>query len=93
LFQNYPNPFNPQTTIRFALPEAGRVRLRIFNLLGQQACELIDEDLDAGYRQVTWDGRSDRGEQVSSGVYAYTLEVLSGNKSAFKTTGKMVVIR
>jgi subtilisin family serine protease len=93
LFQNYPNPFNPQTTIRFALPEAGRVRLRIFNLLGQQARELIDEDLDAGYRQVTWDGRSDRGEQVSSGVYAYTLEVLSGNKSAFKTTGKMVVIR
>jgi hypothetical protein len=70
LQQNYPNPFNPKTTIRFALPQPGHVRLRIFNTLGQEIAVLIDESYPAGVHTVSWDA-----SQQSSGVYFYRLEV------------------
>jgi len=71
LSQNYPNPFNPETAIRFEIPEATHVTLRIFNLLGQLVRVLVDEDKPAGYHTAVWDGRNDLGERVSSGIYWY----------------------
>ncbi|RMI03620.1 MAG: T9SS C-terminal target domain-containing protein [Calditrichaeota bacterium] len=96
LHANFPNPFNPTTTIRYDLKETVRVRLRIFNLLGQVVRTLVDGRETAGYKEVVWDGRNDAGEPVASGVYLYRLE--AGNPSAgsghgFVKTRKMVLIR
>ncbi|MFZ0391354.1 MAG: Omp28-related outer membrane protein [Calditrichia bacterium] len=75
LQQNYPNPFNPVTTIRFALPAAEKVNLRIFNSLGQEVRHLINDIHPAGWHTVQWDGKNDQGMQVSSGLYFYSLTI------------------
>jgi len=69
LRQNYPNPFNPSTNIAFSLPEAGIVRLDIFDLLGRRVATSIDKLLPAGEHTVVWDGRTQSGDPVSSGIY------------------------
>lgn len=74
LSQNYPNPFNGQTTIEYALPEMAKVRLVIYNTLGQMVRKLVDETQSAGYKHTVWDGRDEHGESVGSGVYFYQLE-------------------
>jgi hypothetical protein len=74
LGQNYPNPFNPMTTIEFGLPKAATVTLEIYNVLGMKVRTLLSgEMLSAAYHTVTWDGRNDRGGQVTSGVYLYRI--------------------
>jgi hypothetical protein len=74
LAQNYPNPFNPATNIRFSIPGSSRVRLSVYNLLGQKVAELVNENLQAGIHTVTWNGTNQNGKQVSSGIYFYRLE-------------------
>lgn len=69
LYQNYPNPFNPVTNIRFALPVAGRVDVEVFNILGQRVSVLAAREMSAGYHVVQWDGTSDAGQPMGSGVY------------------------
>ncbi len=81
LFQNYPNPFNPTTSIKYNLKEDGKVVLKVFNVLGQEVRTLVNTREKAGFRQVQWDGRSNTGKQVSSGVYVYRLTVGSFVKS------------
>ena len=73
LFQNYPNPFNPTTTIRFELPEKGKVRLAIYDCAGKEIVRLLDGERAAGRSEVAWDGRDLSGRPVSSGVYFYRL--------------------
>ena len=70
LHQNYPNPFNPTTTIRFDLKENGQVKLRIFNMLGQQVAELVNGQLEAGAHTAILDART-----LATGTYIYVLEV------------------
>jgi len=74
LFSNYPNPFNPTTTIKYQLPQAGRVTLRIYNMLGQIVRTLVDTEVEAGVHAASWDAKNDHGEFVSSGVYIYQLK-------------------
>ena len=74
LAQNFPNPFNPETTISFALPEAGHTRLTIYNLLGQEIQQLVNQVMPAGSHQLVWNGRDSRGQKVVSGIYLYSLE-------------------
>jgi hypothetical protein len=69
LSQNFPNPFNPATTIRFGLPVASRVRLSIYNMLGQEVKTLVDETKPAGYHTAVFDG-----EGLASGVYVYKMQ-------------------
>jgi hypothetical protein len=88
LHQNYPNPFNPTTTIRYDLPNAGRVQIKIFNTLGQEVTTLIDAVCPAGAYRVTWDSKSASGIQLASGVYVY--QIKSGS---FVDSKKMVLIR
>ena len=70
---NYPNPFNSSTTISFTLPEAGDVRLAVYDIRGRLVNRLIDENMDVGTHTVNWDGTDSDGESISSGVYFYSL--------------------
>ena len=88
LYQNYPNPFNPATMIRFSLAHRVKVKLEIFNLLGQRVKTLVDAALAPGQHRLIWDGRNDAGLRVSSGVYFYRLKAGDYVKSR-----KMVLIR
>ena len=73
LEQNYPNPFNPSTNIRFTLPEGGEVALAIYNIQGRQIRTLVSGDLAAGTHSFMWDGTSEDGKRVASGIYLYEL--------------------
>lgn len=74
LSQNYPNPFNSRTLIRFALPSRTWVKIEIFNILGQKITSLIDGELGSGVKEVSWDGKDDRGRQSPSGIYLYKIK-------------------
>ncbi len=74
LFPNYPNPFNPTTEITFALPEAGEIKLAIYNLRGQLVRTLVSGAVAAGRHKVVWDGTDANGAKVASGIYVYRLE-------------------
>ncbi len=69
--QNYPNPFNPTTNIKYALPEAGNVKVEIFDIRGVKVRTLLDEQRPAGFHEITWNARNDAGLQAASGVYFY----------------------
>jgi hypothetical protein len=70
LYQNYPNPFNPGTTIEFELPQASKVTLKIFNILGEEVAILVSERLSAGSYSYDWS----RPAGIASGVYLYRLQ-------------------
>jgi hypothetical protein len=83
LHQNYPNPFNPSTTIEFALPHAGYVALRVYNVLGEEVATVIEGNHDPGTFKVTWDASG-----LPSGVYFYRLTA-----GEYVQTNKMVLMR
>lgn len=94
LMQNYPNPFNPSTSIRYALPQAAHVAVRIYNLLGQEIALLKDEVQTAGAYDVVWHGKNSSGQSVASGVYLYRLEATPVNGGAtFNSFKKMVLVK
>ena len=69
------NPFNADTKISFALPRTDMVKLRVFNVLGQEVVTLIDGMLDANQHDIIWDGTNAQGTLVASGTYFYRLEI------------------
>jgi flagellar hook assembly protein FlgD len=88
LSQNFPNPFNPATTIH-GLPKAGRVTLKIYNLLGAEVATLVeDEQKVAGYHAAIWDGRNKDGRIVASGVYVYRIRA-----GGFSSTKKLTLVK
>jgi len=88
LAQNYPNPFNPSTNIEFSLPQAGHVKLEVYNILGRCVRRMIDRDLPAGEHRLVFDSRSDNGNPLATGVYFYRLTTES-----FQKTKKMLLIK
>ncbi|MBD3233682.1 MAG: T9SS type A sorting domain-containing protein, partial [candidate division Zixibacteria bacterium] len=70
LSSNYPNPFNASTNISYQLPEAGKVSLEVYNLMGQKVAALVNGHKEAGQHTVTWNAAS-----FSSGIYFYKLNV------------------
>jgi fibronectin type 3 domain-containing protein len=88
LNQNRPNPFNPVTEIQFAIPEAGNVRLEVYNLQGQLVKTLVNEARPVGFYSVTWDGTNNNGAQVASGVYFYRIDC-----NDFGETKKMIILK
>ncbi|MCH7549518.1 MAG: T9SS type A sorting domain-containing protein, partial [Candidatus Krumholzibacteriota bacterium] len=88
LSQNHPNPFNPSTIIEYALPQTAPVLLTIHDVRGRLVRRLVNETIAVGNRSVEWDGRDERGNSVSTGVYFYRL-VASGEV----LTRKMVLVK
>lgn len=91
LQQNYPNPFNPATHIRFSLPKASRVKIEVYNMLGQRVAELLNGRKQAGYHIVQFDGSN-----FSSGVYFYKIQAgdpstISGQ--SFQQVRKMLLVK
>ena len=92
LLQNSPNPVSfttPATVIRYELPFTSQtaVSLRIFNLLGQNARELVNAVQPAGQYEVNWDGRLQNGERAPAGIYFYQLH--AGNQTS---TQKLMIL-
>jgi len=81
LAQNYPNPFNPSTNIKFGLNEAGFVSLKIYDVLGNEVADLVNEYKSAGNYKVSFESNS-----LSSGIYIYRL--VTNN---FSNTRKMIL--
>src|SRR3989339_1017801 len=74
LYQNYPNPFNPSTTIYFKLPSANYISLVVYDAMGNEIKRLIDNEWTiSGSHKIIWDGKSNSGLNVASGVYYYSL--------------------
>ncbi|NIT61527.1 MAG: T9SS type A sorting domain-containing protein [Aliifodinibius sp.] len=86
--QNYPNPFNPATRIRYALPRSEKVEVVVYDVSGQAVKSLISQHQPAGYHTLTWDGKNDAGNKVSSGLYYY--RVVAGKHTVIK---KMILLR
>jgi hypothetical protein len=89
LGQNYPNPFNPTTTIPFALPETSPVTLEIFDMLGCKVRSLMNgQETTPGLHTVVWDGRSDSGMRVASGLYLCRIKT-----NRFSASTKMMLLQ
>jgi hypothetical protein len=91
LSQNYPNPFNPVTSIHYSVSnksKATHTSLKIYNILGQQMRTLVDGFQKAGNFEVIWDGRDDEGNNLSSGIYFYTLVA-----DDYRSTRKMTFLK
>jgi predicted CXXCH cytochrome family protein len=69
LLQNYPNPFNPETSIKYSIPQDGKVSVRVYNVTGKEIRTLVDQDMLAGSYEVKWNGTDNSGSTVSTGVY------------------------
>jgi hypothetical protein len=83
LEQNYPNPFNPTTKIKFQIPSEGVVKLKIFNILGQEVATLVNEQMKAGSYSVDFNA-----SKISSGVYIYRIET-----GTFTSVKKMMLLK
>ena len=87
LYQNYPNPFNPETNIKFDLPEASKVRINVYNILGEKVAELLNKTVETGFHQVEFNGSN-----LSSGTYIYRIEAQSSGQT-FVQTKKMLLLK
>jgi hypothetical protein len=83
LEQNYPNPFNPSTSIMYSVPEAGNIKLSVYNIVGEEVAVLINGYSEAGSFDVTFDASN-----LPSGVYLYKLQSASSVQ-----TRKMMLLK
>ncbi|MEJ2195247.1 MAG: T9SS type A sorting domain-containing protein, partial [Ignavibacteriaceae bacterium] len=83
LSQNYPNPFNPNTTIKFSIPEASNVTLKVFNTLGEEISVLVNRVMEAGTHEINFDA-----SQLHSGIYFYRIDA-----GAFSQVKKMTLLK
>ncbi|MEN8191642.1 MAG: FlgD immunoglobulin-like domain containing protein [Bacteroidota bacterium] len=83
LGQNYPNPFNPTTMINFSIPESGLVTLKVFNILGQEVAELINDVQAAGSYKVSFDASN-----LTNGLYIYKIQA-----NNYTATKKMLLVK
>ena len=84
---NYPNPFNPSTIIPYQLPIAARVRLEVFNVLGQRVATLVNGERPAGFHSAVWDATNGSRQAVAAGVYIYRLTAAGAQH-----IGRMVLV-
>ena len=87
IYQNYPNPFNGQTNIKYQVSISSRIKLEIYNVLGQRVAKLVDDYKAPGYYSIHWNARDSNGIKLSSGIYF--IRLAAGN---YAETRKMVLL-
>lgn len=87
LSPNYPNPFNPSTTIRYSIPKTSVVKLTVYNSVGQEITTLVSEKQLPGEYEIQWNGKSQKGVNVPSGIYFYRLKT-----DTFTETRRMTLL-
>ncbi|GJQ61837.1 MAG: hypothetical protein SCALA702_08900 [Melioribacteraceae bacterium] len=90
LGQNYPNPFNPSTTLTFALPVEGNVKLAVYNSIGEEVAVLVNNYLKAGTYNYSFNTANGN---FSSGVYFYTITVEGAEGNRFNESKKMILLK
>lgn len=70
----FPNPFNPSTTIEFSVPKNGPASIAVYDIQGRKVATVLKDTMAAGVYRVRWNGKSDDGRALSSGVYFARLE-------------------
>ncbi|MEA1898029.1 MAG: N-acetylmuramoyl-L-alanine amidase [Bacteroidota bacterium] len=92
--QNYPNPFSTFTTFKFNVPDNYHVKLSVYNMMGQQVAILVDENSRSGSNNYVWDGTTNNGMKLNSGLYIYKFEMisLSDNSKNHIETGKCILM-
>ena len=95
LTQNYPNPFNNTTNIRYFIPSKSDVSINIYNILGEKVRSFKRRHNSAGEYSVRWDGKSEQGKAVSSGIYFYRMAIHSDRMTAgsFTQIKRMLLLR
>ena len=83
LEQNFPNPFNPTTTIQYQVPADSKVTLKVYDILGSEVATLVNEEQEAGYKEVQFNGNN-----IASGMYVYRLQA-----GDFVSTKKMILVK
>jgi len=83
LEQNFPNPFNPTTKIQYQLPQDAKVTLKVYDILGSEVATLVNEEQEAGYKEIQFNGSN-----IASGMYVYRLQA-----SNYISTKKMMVVK
>jgi len=88
LSQNFPNPFNPVTSIEYGLPSDSRVKLVVYNILGEVVAELINSEMAAGVHRVDWNAGN-----YSSGIYFYELRAAGVDGNQVTLLRKMILMK
>ena len=88
LSTNYPNPFNPSTTISFSIPEKSFITLKVYDMLGREVAELVNEELQTGSFEKTFEASS-----LASGVYIYRITAMKEGKILFNESKQMLLIK
>lgn len=88
LSQNYPNPFNPSTTINFNIPANGFVKLNVYDALGKEVGNLVNENLNAGSYKYNFNGSN-----LNSGIYFYTMNYTNNSSQTFTETKKLILVK
>ncbi len=88
LYQNYPNPFNPQTKINFELNKLEKVSIKVYNVLGKEIKQLLQENLPSGEHNIQWDGKDNLGITLPSGIYF--IQMIAGS---YQKTIKSILMK
>jgi len=88
LYQNYPNPFNPATKISYTISEEAKIQVKIYDMLGTEVSELVNEVLASGYYETTFDASN-----LSSGVYIYRITAIKDDKVLFSQSKQMILLK
>lgn len=88
LSQNFPNPFNPSTKIAYALAEDAKVTLKIYDILGVEVAELVNDTKPVGFYEADFDASN-----LSSGIYIYRITAVSGERILFSKSQRMILLK
>lgn len=88
LKNNFPNPFNPSTTIRYTVPERSAIQIKVYDILGREVQELVNEHKEVGEHYVQFNALS-----LSSGVYVYSITASNGNTIHFRESKQMILMK
>jgi hypothetical protein len=88
VINNFPNPFNSSTIIKYQLPQSSKVKIVVYNLLGNEINKFVEGQKEAGIYTISWDGRNDKGSPVNGGIYYYQIQT-----DHYSQTNKMLFLK